>query len=94
MQKTEGAAWGDLVFKIMDMFQAGMLRSRTQTVDVAETLAACVDRVAPQYPEVNARITVAPAAAIAPRPGNWKTPARFLTAAILKWFLREYATST
>ncbi len=43
-----------LVANLLDMsrIEAGMLRSRTQTVDVAETLATCVDRVSVQHPEV------------------------------------------
>jgi two-component system sensor histidine kinase KdpD len=55
-----------LVANLLDMsrIEAGMLRSRTQTVDVAETLATRVDRVSVQHPEVHVRVTVAPEAAL------------------------------
>jgi two-component system, OmpR family, sensor histidine kinase KdpD len=55
-----------LVANLLDMsrIEAGMLRSRTQTVDVSETLAACVDRASAQYPGVAVRIAVVPEAAL------------------------------
>ena len=40
------------------------------------------------------RKIVLPAALIEFRPGIWNFPARFLTAANLKWFASENATST
>src|SRR5262245_2482905 len=40
------------------------------------------------------RFTLLAAAAIPRRPGSWNFPAAFLTAANVKWFFSEYATST
>lgn len=40
------------------------------------------------------RLTLAAAAAIPRSPGSWNLPAAFFTAANVKWFFNEYATST
>ncbi|HXY73637.1 MAG TPA: ATP-binding protein [Actinomycetota bacterium] len=55
-----------LVANLLDMsrIEAGMLRSRSHTLDLEEILVASADRVGEQRPGVHVQVTVAPGAAL------------------------------
>ena len=55
-----------LVANLLDMsrIEAGMLRSRSQTVDLEEILVASADRVAAQRPGIDVRVSVAEGASL------------------------------
>jgi two-component system, OmpR family, sensor histidine kinase KdpD len=55
-----------LVTNLLDMsrIEAGMLRARTQTIDLDETLTAAVDRVREQRPSLRLRLSIAPDATL------------------------------
>jgi len=55
-----------LVANLLDMsrIEAGMLRSRSHTLDLEEILVASADRVSEQRPAIHVRVTVAPDASL------------------------------
>jgi two-component system sensor histidine kinase KdpD len=54
-----------LIANLLDMsrIEGGMLEARLQSVDLAEVVTACVDRVRRQWPRLTVRVGIAPSAA-------------------------------
>jgi len=54
-----------LIANLLDMsrIEGGMLEARVQSVDLAEVVTACVDRVRRQWPRLTVRVGIAPSAA-------------------------------
>jgi two-component system sensor histidine kinase KdpD len=57
---------GSLVANLLDMsrIEAGMLKARIQTVDLAEVVSTCVDRVLTYRPELKIRVRIGPGAGL------------------------------
>jgi two-component system, OmpR family, sensor histidine kinase KdpD len=55
-----------LIANLLDMsrIEGGTLRARLQTVDLAEVLPACVDRVRRQWPQLTVPVSIEPAASV------------------------------